>query len=81
MTVSRNNQIERRGRIGKRRRGLLRDWRTIGQTVAAIIGLAGAPIRVSAAEAVSSATTQVTVGTLPLLAALGIGIAAAVGAV
>lgn len=48
---------------------------------AATGGLAAAPAHVSAAGAGTAATTQVTVGTLPLLAALGIGIAAAVGAV
>lgn len=48
---------------------------------AAIIGIAAAPVQASAAGAASAATTQVTVGTLPLLAALGLGIAAAVGAV
>ncbi|WP_169733258.1 FHA domain-containing protein [Cohnella panacarvi] len=81
MTVSRNKRIERRGRIGKRRGKLLRDWRTIGAMSFAFIGLNAAPVHASAAGAASAAATQVTVGTLPLLAALGLGIAAAVGAV
>ncbi len=81
VTFSRNNRIERRGRIGERRRWLLRDWRKIGAMTAMVIGLAAAPIQVSASGASPAAATQVTVGTLPLLAALGLGIAAAVGAV
>lgn len=46
-----------------------------------ICGMQGVPFRASAAGSLETSASQVQVGTLPLLAALGIGIAVAVGSV
>lgn len=83
LTESQHNRIERGERIRMRGRQLLRKWRTItigALTAIALIGLAEESVH-AAAGSVSVSKAQVTVGTLPLLAALGLGIAVAAFAV
>lgn len=81
LTGSQHNRIERGGRIRLRGRQLRREWRTFGAAASVLTGLAALPMPASAAESASVSKAQVTVGTLPLLAALGLGIAVAAFAV
>ncbi|BBI31482.1 FHA domain-containing protein [Cohnella abietis] len=53
----------------------------ITATVVSLLGIIVVPISVSAAGSLETSASQVKVGTLPLLAALGVGIAVAVAAV
>ncbi|MFC5531503.1 FHA domain-containing protein [Cohnella yongneupensis] len=63
-----------------RSRRLLREGKAIRTTSVALIGLTSVPAQVAAAP-ITASKAQVTVGTLPLLAALGLGIAVAIVAV
>lgn len=83
MTESRHNRREGRGRIGLRGRRLrlLREGKAWGAGTAALVGATALPLPAAAAGSFSEMRTQVTVGTLPLLVALGIGILVAAIAV
>lgn len=81
MTESQHNRTERRGRIKLRGRRLLREGKPWGAAAAALVGVTALPFPAAAAGSFSEMRTQVTVGTLPLLVALGIGILVAAIAV
>jgi hypothetical protein len=76
-------QVERGGREQiKSGRNTLPSWtKLIVGTVMSLLGTSSLPLRVFAAGSLETSATQVKVGTLPLLAALGFGIAVAVGSV
>lgn len=80
--TEREQHTKERGNRFKYRRGST-PWRYKAVSSAAILltGSQVMPIRAFAAQSLEVATAQVKVGTLPLLAALGVGIAVAVGAV
>lgn len=74
-------KVERREQLKSWTYALPRRTKWITGTTMLIIGTSFVPIRVFAAGSLETSASQVKVGTLPLLAALGIGIAVAVGAV
>ncbi len=81
LTESQHHHREGRGRIKSGRRRLLRASPIRTAAAVTFVGVLALPFHAAASEPIAASRTQVTVGTLPLLAALGVGIAVAVGAV
>jgi hypothetical protein len=81
LTVWKQVERERREHLKSGRNALPRWTMLIVGTMMSILGTSSLPLRVFAAGSLETSATQVKVGTLPLLAALGFGIAVAVGSV
>jgi hypothetical protein len=81
LTEGQHDRKEGRDRIKLQERRILRQWRMFGTAAITFMGLIAMPFQALAAGPLTASKAQVAVGTLPLLAALGLGIAVAVGAV